>query len=348
MSDMGSELVSLVVPVYGVEKYLPACRDSILGHTYRHIEVILVDDGSPDGCPALCDAYARQDARVRVIHKANGGLSDARNAGLDVAAGGLIGFVDSDDIIHPEMVERCAGALEAEAADIVACSFIEFPEGADPRENCDDTEENRLIKRRGVSERRALDPHDAVELLLRDDELQNYVWNKLFRRELWQGIRFPVGQQFEDVNTTYKLFERAKRVVLLPDSLYFYRLRGDGIVRSRTLAGEFDCVGANLERYEALFQRYPRMCETMEDGIIRAMVRLWPLVWQERRTLSPALRKRLASFSAFARAHAGSPALRAGFGITGRLTTRLIVYPHAWSWMLAWMLYRAYRSRHDL
>ena len=115
------DLISVIVPVYKVEKYLKRCVDSILAQTYPCLEVILVDDGSPDGCPAICDEYAREDRRVRVIHKENGGLSDARNAGIDAAKGKFLGFVDSDDYVHPRFYELLLQALKEEGADIAGC-----------------------------------------------------------------------------------------------------------------------------------------------------------------------------------------------------------------------------------
>lgn len=338
-------LVTVIVPVYNVAACLPACVDSILTQTYCDLEIILVDDGSPDACPAICDTYAASDSRVRVIHKSNGGLSDARNVGLDAASGDLIGFVDSDDIVHPQMFERLVAAFMEDGSDIVGCSFAEFPDGTDPR---DDDDVLASCKIHGVSERRYLDGAEATLLLLHDKELQNYVWNKLFRAELWKGVRFPVGQRFEDVNTTYKLFERAHRVTLLPDVLYYYRMRSDGIVRSRTLAGELDCVQANMERCKALTERYPQARQLMEDDIMRAMARLWPLVWQDRALLDDGLCERLRDLSAFACACGPSSRLLSSLGITGRLTVRLLAYPHSWSWFVAWVLYRMYGIKHEL
>ena len=119
------DLISVIVPVYKVEKYLKRCVDSILAQTYPCLEVILVDDGSPDGCPAICDEYAREDRRVRVIHKENGGLSDARNAGIDAAKGKFLGFVDSDDYVHPRFYELLLQALKGEGADIATAANSE-------------------------------------------------------------------------------------------------------------------------------------------------------------------------------------------------------------------------------
>ena len=125
-------LLSIIVPVYKVENYLPKCIDSILAQTFTDFELILVDDGSPDNCPALCDAAAEKDARVRVIHQKNGGLSAARNAGLDAARGAWIGFVDSDDYIAPEMYEVLYQAVQSTGADLALCDYAEVDEAGKP------------------------------------------------------------------------------------------------------------------------------------------------------------------------------------------------------------------------
>lgn len=329
-------LITVIVPIYAVEPYLRACIDSILAQAYPNLEIILVDDGSPDGCPAICDEYARRDGRVRVIHKLNGGLSDARNAALDVATGAYIGFVDSDDVIEPTMYETLIAEALATGADVVACGYLTG--------DLDDPSSG--MRRGGVERRCELSARDATLLLLEDDELQNYVWNKLFAARLWEGVRFPVGQKFEDVNTTYKLIEAASKVVLLPDPLYRYRVRGDGIVKSRALAGEIDCVEANLQRYEALAERYPEARLLMVDGVLHAMVRVWPLVWRERLQLDGRMRDKLDCFARFAREHMPESGLGDKLGPTGRLTLSLVRYARPWSWFVSWTLYRLYLMRH--
>lgn len=334
--DASRPLVTVIVPVYAVEPYLRACVDGILAQTYPNLEVILVDDGSPDGCPAICDGYASRDGRVRVIHKPNGGLSDARNAALDVATGDYIGFVDSDDVIEPTMYERLVSEAQATGAEVVACGYLTGDLDAPAAD----------LERGGVDCRRELSARDAVLLLLEDDELQNYVWNKLFSARLWKGVRFPVGQKFEDVNTTYKLVEAASKVVLLPDPLYRYRVRRDGIVKSRTLAGEIDCVEANLQRYEALCDRYPEARRRMVDGVLHAVVRVWPLVWQDRAQLDGRMRGELERFARFAREHVPESGLGGELGPTGRLTLSLACHARPWSWFASWVLYRAYLVRH--
>lgn len=331
-------LITVIVPIYQVEIYLRDCVDSILAQTYANLEVILVDDGSPDGCPQICDEYASIDRRVRVIHKANGGLSDARNAGLDVARGEWIGFVDSDDMVEPAMFETLLAQAQAHESQISVCNFAEFADGQNERE---------ALWTRGVQAQRVLSGREACCLLMVDDELQNYAWNKLYAARLWDGVRFPVGQKYEDVNTTYKLFEKADRAVLIPEVLYWYRLRENSIVGSRSLAGEFDCVQANLERCEDVLPRIPEAAQPMIDGVMKAILNLWPLAWEYRRDLTPRQRELLGGFSEFAAKHAPQSTVPARLGITGRLTYKLLAHPASWSQCCAYLLDSLYRLKHD-
>ena len=331
-------LITVIVPIYQVEAYLRDCVDSILAQTHANLEVILVDDGSLDGCPQICDEYASLDRRVCVIHKANGGLSDARNAGLDVARGEWIGFVDSDDVVEPMMFERLLVQARVYDAQIAVCNFAEFADGQNERE---------ALWTRGVQDQRVLSGREACCLLMVDDELQNYAWNKLYAARLWNGVRFPVGQKYEDVNTTYKLFEKADSVVLDPEVLYWYRLRGDSIVGSRSLAGEFDCVQANLERCEDVLPRIPEAAQPMIDGVMKAILNLWPLAWEHRRNLTPRQRELLRGFSEFAAEHAAQSTIPARLGITGRLAYKLLVHPAPWSQCCAYLLDFVYRLKHD-
>ena len=169
-----ADLISVIVPVYNVEKYLDRCMKSILQQTYHRLEIILVDDGSTDASAAMCDAYARRDSRIRVVHKQNGGLSDARNAGLELAAGDYIGYVDSDDWIEPDMYEYLLENALKYQADIAVCGRVE-----------------RYVDKevvRGFSEIEVLAREPALKYLLQNDLLQNYAWDKLYKQELFQDL----------------------------------------------------------------------------------------------------------------------------------------------------------------
>ena len=204
-----SDLVSIIVPVYNVAPYVTECLDSILGQTYPHIEVLVVDDGSTDDSGAVCDMVAARDERVRVIHQANAGLSAARNAGLEIARGDYIAFVDSDDAVSPRFLE----ALLSTRADIAQCVFC-----TDVRSLCAGPVaygcKDRL-DRRMYAERASQDASGAYTV----------VWNKLYRASLLREVRFPVGRQHEDEYVTYRLAWSAQDIAVLPYPLYFYRQR---------------------------------------------------------------------------------------------------------------------------
>ncbi len=198
-------LISIIVPVYKVEAYLRRCVNSVLSQTYTHWELILVDDGSPDGCPAICDEYAANDKRIRVLHKQNGGLSSARNEGLRLANGEFITFVDSDDFIHPHTLQDVVSLAKDNAADIVQFSFI--------RGNVD---EFPMINR-------------AASICVYDNHSIFYSTNqkiiacgKLYRRELWSGVSFPLGRINEDDATTWRLYYRANKIVYVNTPYYYY------------------------------------------------------------------------------------------------------------------------------
>ena len=204
--------LSVIVPVYKVEPYLQKCIDSILNQTFRDLELILVDDGSPDSCPAICDAAAEKDERVVVLHRKNGGLSAARNAGLMAARSDYIGFVDSDDYIAPEMYEKLYAAMVESNAQLAVCSYTYV----DTKGNVLPKWESPILSGGGVL--------DRVQMMdrLGGDRSWYYItaWNKLYRRELFENIRFPFGKLHEDEYVVHHVFWACERIVVLPESLY--------------------------------------------------------------------------------------------------------------------------------
>ena len=210
---MEEKLISIIVAVYNIEKYIARCIDSILSQTYSKLEIILVDDGSTDSSGRICDDYKARDGRIRVIHKPNGGLSDARNAGLEIASGEYIGFVDGDDWIEADMYRAMYQACETEEAEIAVCRY-------------------KQITKSGVIDASAhnsvsLSKAEALEIYVCGDErylIYNSVWSKLFTHRLIQDIRFPVGRNSEDIMFTTKAFCRMKRLVYLDIAYYNYVL----------------------------------------------------------------------------------------------------------------------------
>jgi len=229
--------ISVIVPVYNVEKYLEKCIDSILSQTFKNFEVILVDDGSTDSCGIICDEYERLDNRVKVIHKINGGLSSARNSGLEIASGEYVAFVDSDDWIDKNMYQELYNEAKKNNADIVQCKFIKAKD------------ENVSIYNNELNEVEVIGNLDALCNLYNEKCIETVVtWNKLYKRYLFNDIVFPNGKIHEDQFTTYKLLYKANNVVLVDQAFYYYRQTPNSIMNS-------DFNMSRLDFLEALDQR---------------------------------------------------------------------------------------------
>lgn len=237
-------LISVIVPVFQVEEYLEKCISSILHQTYKNLEIILVDDGSADGSGEMCDKYALSDNRINVIHKENGGLSSSRNAGIEIAKGKYLCFVDSDDMIHEQYIEKLWRLCVNYDADIAQCDFL-----------CID-KDSKLLPLNPDRDICVLSGMEALrEYCFGISEVQYCVsWNKLYRKELFDGIRFPVGRQHEDVFTSYKLLYKAKRVVLTSEYLYYYLQRADSITGKGFTLKFLDRADAFKERIDFLHE----------------------------------------------------------------------------------------------
>ena len=215
-------MISIIIPVYNVENYLRECIDSIVSQSYPHLEIILVDDGSTDNSGLICDEYKTKDSRIVVIHKENGGLSDARNTGMEIAKGDFIGFVDSDDVIHPQMYEFLRAALLDTNADMVTCNHIPFRDGTTVRPD-------------SLSERYQLDKtetrEDYIHNFLKED-FTHYVWRCLYKKELVKSIRFQKGKRLEDIMFCGELSSILSKRAVITDKLYYYRLRSGSIMHA--------------------------------------------------------------------------------------------------------------------
>ena len=261
---MQQELISVIIPVYKVEPYLEKCVESVLAQTYEDLEIILVDDGSPDSCPVMCDAISARDSRVRVIHQKNGGLSAARNAGLDTAGGAYIGFVDSDDYIAPDMYEKLYAAMKETGADLAVCDVVRVDEGAGP------------VQEMAPLPRETLSP-DQVHCRIAEGEWR-YVtaWNRLYRRELFESLRFRVGKLHEDEFLVPDLLARCAAVAVIPEALYFYVQRQNSIMGMGMTLRSLDGTEAYMERYE--FYRSQGKKPLAATALRRAYVRLWTVI----------------------------------------------------------------------
>lgn len=211
------ELVSVIVPIYNVEQYIKRCVDSILSQTYRNLEIILVNDGSPDRCGEICDAYAEKDSRIRVIHKKNGGLSDARNAALDVCTGEYISFVDSDDYISKDFIETLYHAIKTHHTSLAVCGIMKFDDAG------------------AISTDYA--PSDTLKCVTGNEMIET-VWrpaacNKLYHRSLFDGIRYPVGKLYEDLFIYHDILAKVDRISLTGKNSYYYFNRQSSIMNKK-------------------------------------------------------------------------------------------------------------------
>lgn len=238
---MNTPKVSIIVPVYKVEKYLNRAVDSLLCQKYKNLEIILINDGSPDRCPDICEKYAEQDSRVKVIHQKNAGLSAARNSGLEIATGEYLTFIDSDDFVGNEYVSQLVEGLESSGADVACCgiNIVDDTEKIYDSFSCDKTFEESGI--------------EVAKKMLCDDYPHNFSCAKLFKRKLFEGITYPVGRLYEDKATTYRAVARAERVVCISPCLYFYFRGREGNITSELqspkAAWSYYCGCINCQEY---------------------------------------------------------------------------------------------------
>lgn len=290
---MTTPLISVIVPVYRVQEYLERCVKSILSQTYKNLEVILVDDGSPDQCPAICDAWAEKDARVKVIHQENKGLSGARNAGIDAASGEYLAFVDSDDYVSPHFIEELYQLLQDTGCAIGQCRFS-YVKG----DGLVDEGDSAFCIYRGES---------LMEQLYGPEEKATcfvVAWNKLYRAELFKetGIRYPEGRIHEDEATTYRLFHEAKKLAFLDRALYGYYTENGGSITSVFSAKRLQWLTAHEERiaffkkngYEKLLPAaYRKLCDACITFYFRCTEQV-----KDAEELKKELRKRLETYRA--------------------------------------------------
>lgn len=232
------DLISVIVPIYRVEKYLLKCVESIQRQTYQNIEIILVDDGSPDHCPEICDQFAKEDSRIKVIHKKNGGLSDARNAGIEVANGEYLAFVDSDDYISGEMIEKMYCRIIRDQSDMAICN-IDFVNEKGNSLNCNTIQVDNMT----VEEPR----------FWRDLYGINYTycvvaWNKLYAKKLFKDVRYDVGKLHEDEFIIHKLVSKCEKISFLSEKFYCYLQREQSITKSKYTIKRMDVAEAVIHR----------------------------------------------------------------------------------------------------
>lgn len=223
--------VSVIIPVYKVEKYLSDCVNSVLGQSYTNLEIILVDDGSPDNCPALCEEFAKKDNRIIVLHKKNGGLSSARNYALNIISGDYFTFIDSDDLVHEDYIKTLVENLEENDVSVAICSYVTFSD-----------ELPKII----FGKRETLTNKDAFSKMIKGSTALTTAWGKLYKTEIFSSLKFLEGKNNEDEFYINHVYEKATTVSFNESTLYYYRINSNGIIQSKFTPSKLAC----LEAYE--------------------------------------------------------------------------------------------------
>lgn len=258
-------IISIIVPVYKVEKYISRCIDSILSQTFTDFEIILVDDGSPDNSGRICDQYALNDSRIKVIHKKNGGLADARNAGLDIAAGDYLGFVDSDDFIYTDMYEKLYEACIKYNSKISMCGRY-------------DVFENKTKSMFSFDGYKIWSSKEAIENLLIWNNIDSSVCDKLFEKSLFNNVRFPKGKYNEDIFIMTGILYNSKKIVHIGESKYYYFHRQESITKEIFTERKMDLIEASKSVMEFVQVTYPELIPMAESFYYKGIIYLLSII----------------------------------------------------------------------
>lgn len=244
---MEEQLISVVVPIYNVEKYLRECLESIINQTYKNLEIILVNDGSKDASPQICEEYQKKDKRIKVIHKENGGLSDARNQGINIAQGEYITFIDSDDYINKAYIEKLYNAIKENNVKISQCGIVKV------------NNQDEILEKIGYVENQIKSGKELIKEIYKGHWTENIVvWNKMYLTKLFKNIRYPVGKIHEDEFITYKILYNLDKMAVISECLYNYRQTGESIVSKKFNLKRLDILEALEERIKFLKNKNER------------------------------------------------------------------------------------------
>ncbi len=242
-----SNLISVIIPIYNVEKYLEKCIKSVINQTYTNIEIILVNDGSTDSCREICEKYEKLDSRIRVINKENGGLSDARNVGINFSTGDYLAFIDSDDYVSDDYVEYLYNIICEKNVDISVCGFLEV------------TEDGKLVNNSEENNIKVFTDSDAIETMLYQREFDHSAWGKLYKRNLFDNLRFPKGKLFEDIAIMYEIVSKVKNVGFGSKKNYYYLIRKDSIMNKEFNINKMDLIEFSKKMVLFVDEKYPNL-----------------------------------------------------------------------------------------
>lgn len=252
-----ADLISVIVPVYNAERYIDQCVQSIVDQTYKKLEIILIEDGSLDNCGAICDEWAKKDERIRVYHVKNGGSAKARNIGLIHANGEYVGFVDADDFLLPQMYEVLYGLAVCNDAEIAECGYYTVD-----NENISDiwkTSEKKIVQ--------IFNTKEALLENVRDDIVQQIVWNKLYLKQTIGQIYFTEGKYIDDEFWTYKIIGEAKKIVSTSERLYCYRQQEASVMHQNFSVRRLDALEAKMQRLKYLEEKFPSIAREAKNNL---------------------------------------------------------------------------------
>jgi glycosyltransferase involved in cell wall biosynthesis len=261
-----NDKISIIVPIYNAAKYLPKCIESILNQTHKDLEIILVDDGSTDESGKIADEYSKKDGRIKVIHKEHGGNTEGRNMALKVASGKFIGFVDHDDFIETDMYEILLSALHKYDADIVQCAHYKI------------NEKNKIFPRYYSGKTREFDNISALEELITRKSFKNSLWNKIYKKNLIDGIIFPAGRLNKDILFNYKAFARAKKLVSIDIPKYYYLMHKESMSGSYVHLEEMDKFRNLIERLDFISRNFSQLFNIAHKEMYFDSLRLYKII----------------------------------------------------------------------
>ena len=253
--------ISVIIPVYNVEDYLTECVDSVLNQTYKNYEILLIDDGSTDKSSQICDAYSEKNNKINVIHTENKGLSAARNLGTEKAKGEYVFYLDSDDYVENNVLERMIKIVEQDNVDIVCGNFMYT------------YSDRTVIAIKEEKEYEVLDTYSAMEQLVKGEKIQNFAWGKLIKKEIAQNHKFPVGKLFEDMYWTHYVIDQAEKVAIDYKSFVYYRQRDNSISYSFNIKS-LDQLDGMMQRKEFIEKRYPEFLKNYKEMMVKNSLNL--------------------------------------------------------------------------
>lgn len=261
---MNNDLISIIIPVYNVEKYLNNCIDSVIKQSHKNLEIILIDDGSTDTSPSICDSYKKKDQRIKVIHKTNRGLSDARNAGILKATGKYIGFVDSDDEINKEMFAILHNNINKYNADISVCNYYFI-------------RQDKKINKPYTNEVLVTNTEEALDLLYSNKKFGNFAWNKLYKKGLFDNIKFPYGKKYEDIWIMHEIYSCATTIVFQDLPLYLYFERENSILGQESIQTTLDYFDGMINRakFKTTKGREKYIATTLLNRIVKSQKQIF-------------------------------------------------------------------------